>query len=102
VARPLLVAFVVVIFATFAGSASAQHRALLLHPGETRTFDAVNRGDIVSCGELRLTVQRTPTYAHIRGIAVERLMYRYAFGPGLVLSFSAPQQHRVTATCNRR
>jgi hypothetical protein len=47
--RPLIVAFVVMIFAIFTGSASAQHRVLLLHPGETRTFDAVNRGDTVLC-----------------------------------------------------
>ncbi len=100
--RPLIVAFVVMIFAIFAGSASAQHRVLLLHPGETRTFDEVNRGDTVLCGGLHLTVQRTPTYAHIRGMALKRLMYRYAYGPGLVLSFAAPQPHRVTAKCKRR
>jgi hypothetical protein len=101
-ARPVIVGFVVLIFAIFAGSASAQHRAFILRPGETRTFAAVNRGDTVSCGGLRLTVQRTPTYAHVRGVALERLIYRYAYGPGLVLSVAAPQGHRVTATCKRR
>jgi hypothetical protein len=101
-ARSIIVGFVVAIFAIFTGSASAQHRVLLLHPGETRTFDAVNRGDTVLCRGLHLTVQRTPSYTHVRGAAFRRLGYRYVYGNGLVLSFAAPQPHRVTATCKRR
>lgn len=101
-ARPPIVGFMVVIFATYSGAASAQHSVLVLHPDETRTFDAAHRGDTVSCEGLRLTVQRTPTHAHISGVALQRLMYRQVYSAGLVLSVAAPLQHLVIATCKRR
>jgi hypothetical protein len=92
----------VVVSATLAGAASAQRRDLVLHPGQTRTFIGVHRGDTVSCKGLRLTVQMTPSYAHIRGATRRRLIFRYADAAGLVLSVATPQQHRVAATCERR
>jgi hypothetical protein len=101
-ARPLIIGFVVLIFASFVGAASAQHRVLVIHPGETHTFTATHRGDTVSCGSLHLTVQLTPTYAHIRGETIKRLAYRYVYSQTLVLSVAAPQHHLITATCKRR
>jgi hypothetical protein len=79
-----------------------RQRDFVLHPGETRRFMAVHRRDTVSCGGLHLTVQSTPSYAHIDGLDRKRLIYRYAYARGLLLSFSAPQQHLVIATCRRR
>jgi hypothetical protein len=101
-ARSVIVGLVVAMAsATGTTAASAQHRDLVIRPGQTRAFTAAHRGDTVSCEGLRLTIQSTPTYAHTPGIG-KRLAFHYAYAPGLVLSVRAPEQRLVIATCKRR
>jgi hypothetical protein len=93
-----LAALVISLPATAAAAAST----LVLRPGEARTFSHAVRGDIVACGALHLTVQRTPMIVHIQGMTIPRFLSRSVYGASLSLTMSSPRPQVVKATCTRR
>jgi hypothetical protein len=95
----LLVVFVVA--GSLGTGAGAARTTLTVKPGESQIFAHVFRGDVVMCGSLHLTIQRTPMVLHIKGETRPVYPLRAAYGGALTLTMSSRQPHIVSANCKR-
>lgn len=86
----------------FASSTNATGRTLVLRPGQSKRLTPAVRGDTVRCGDLRLTVQRTPMVIHVPGESHPLFASRSAYSNLLTLTISSRFLHVVEAICTHR